>query len=140
VLTSISLSTAFTHFIGVEPEHAKALDDYEKSARSFHIETRYKAGECIFSTGTNSDGFYIVLSGSVVVLKDEKADEKDILSGAGRQQSTSRRNIVESSNQVSSVLSVGRIFGFVDFVLKRPRTFSTVAGSDNTLVAKVSNG
>jgi anti-anti-sigma regulatory factor len=140
VLTSISLSTAFTHFIGVEPEHAKALDDYEKSARSFHIETRFKAGECIFSTGTNSDGFYIVLSGSVVVLKDEKADEKDILSGAGRQQSTSRRNIVESSNQVSSVLSVGRIFGFVDFVLQRPRSFSTVAGSDNTLVAKVSIG
>lgn len=26
--------------------------------------------------------------------------------------------------------------GFVDFVLERPRTFSVVAGSDNTLVAK----
>lgn len=164
VLTSISLSTAFTHFIGVEPEHAKALEDYEKSGRSFHVETKFKAGETIFSAGTNSDGFFIVLSGTVVVLKDGKSEDKDILSGAGRQQSTSRRKIVENSSQVSSVLSVGRIFGesvmyhhkcsfvarltllllqlrcegFVDFVLQRPRTFSVVAGSENTLIAKVS--
>jgi hypothetical protein len=110
VLTSISLSTAFTHFIGVEPEHAKALEDYEKSGRSFHIEAKFNAGETIFLTGTHSDGFYVVLAGSVVVLKDGKAEEKEIVSGAGRQQSTLRQNIVES-NQISSVLSVGRIFG-----------------------------
>ena len=110
LLTSISLSTAFTHFIGVEPDHAQALEDYEKNGRPFHIETKFKAGDTIFSAGTHSDGFYIVLSGSVVVLKDGKADEGEILSGAGRQQSVVRRNIVES-NQISSILSVGRIFG-----------------------------
>lgn len=110
VLTSISLSTAFTHFIGVEPDHAQALEDYEKNGRPFHLETKFNAGEIIFSAGTHSEGFYIVLAGSVVVLKDGKVDQGDILSGAGRQQSVSRRNIVES-NQVSSVLSVGRIFG-----------------------------
>lgn len=109
VLTSISLSAAFTNFIGVQPDHAKALDDWEKSGKSFHIETKYNAGDTIFSAGTNADGFFIVLSGSVVVLKDGKNEDKDILSGAGRQQS-SRRNIVDGNN-VSSVLSVGRIFG-----------------------------
>lgn len=135
--TSISLSTAFTQF-GLEPDHVKALEEYEKSGKSFHSEAMYKAGEMIFSSGTNSDGFYIVLAGSVVVLKDGGSpDGNEILSGAGRQQFTSRRNIVENA-QVSSIHPVGRIFGFVDFVLQRPRTFSVVAGAENTVVAKVS--
>jgi hypothetical protein len=109
-ITSISLSTAFTHFIGVEPEHAKALEEYEKSKLSFHTETRYSLGETIFCSGTNSDGFYIVLSGSVVILKDGNPGSNEIVSGAGKQHFTTRRNIVESG-QVSRILSVGSIFG-----------------------------
>ena len=57
-----------------------------------------------------------------------------ILSGAGMQQIKQRRNVVESG-QVSQVFSVGSVFGFVDFVLKRQRTFSVIAGKD-ALVAK----
>lgn len=104
-LTSINLTTAFIHYIGVEPEHAKALEDYEKSGRSFHVEEKFKAGETIFSAETNSDGFYIVLSGCVVVLKDGKVDDGAIFSGAGKQQTSSKQNIAEKN------LSVGRIFG-----------------------------
>lgn len=104
-LTSINLSTAFIHYIGVEPEHAKALEDYEKSGRPFHVEEKFKAGETIFSAESNSDEFYIVLSGCVVVLKDGKVDDGAILSGAGRQQASSKQNIAEKN------LSVGRIFG-----------------------------
>eukprot|EP00804_Cyclotella_cryptica_P023747 CCRYP_011133-RA/>CCRYP_011133-RA protein AED:0.19 eAED:0.19 QI:245/0.75/0.77/1/0.75/0.77/9/246/723 len=134
-ITSISLSTAFTHFIGVEPDHAKALEEYEKSKLSFHTETRYKLGETIFCSGTNADGFYIVLSGSVVILKDGNRSDNEIVSGAGKQHVITRRNIIESG-QVSRILSVGSIFGFVDFVLQRPRTFSVVAGAENVLIAK----
>eukprot|EP00804_Cyclotella_cryptica_P022109 CCRYP_011586-RC/>CCRYP_011586-RC protein AED:0.10 eAED:0.10 QI:247/1/1/1/0.2/0.36/11/319/943 len=109
-ITSISLSTAFTHFIGVEPDHAKALEEYEKSKLSFHTETRYKLGETIFCSGTNADGFYIVLSGSVVILKDGNRSDNEIVSGAGKQHVITRRNIIESG-QVSRILSVGSIFG-----------------------------
>jgi hypothetical protein len=109
-ITSISLSTAFTHFIGVEPEHANALEEYEKSKLSFHTETRYSLGETIFCSGTHSDGFYIVLSGSVVILKHGNPGSNEIVSGAGKQHFTTRRNIVESG-QVSRILSVGSIFG-----------------------------
>jgi len=133
----ISLSTAFTHFLGLEPNDAAALIDYERGGNSFHSETLYKSGETIFATGTNTDGFFVVLSGSVVLLADERSPSgtpSAILSGAGRQQVKQRRNVVESG-QISRVLSVGTVFGFVDYILKRPRTFSVVAGKDS-LIAK----
>jgi len=135
--TPISLSTAFTHFLGIEPQEAAALIDYEKGGNSFHSETLYVAGETIFCSGTNADGFYVVLSGAVVVLVEGKTllPNDEILSGAGRQQvSNKRRNMLESG-QVSRVLSIGNIFGFVDFILQRPRSFSVVATKD-ALIAK----
>lgn len=135
--TGISLSTAFTHFLGLEPHDAAALIDYEKCGRAFHSETLYKAGETIFASATNSDGFFVVLSGSVVILGDRSDSggaSNAILSGAGMQHIKQRRNVVESG-QVSRVLSVGAVVGFVDFLLKRQRTFSVVAGKDS-LVAK----
>ncbi|KAL9190695.1 hypothetical protein ACHAXT_000401 [Thalassiosira profunda] len=128
----ISLSTAFTHFLGLDEQDANALVDYEKSGNSFHSETRYSSGETIFASGTNADGFFVVLSGSVVVLLDDRSTSgtsptKSILSGAGVQK-------IKLGMQ-GQMYSVGSVFGFVDFVLKRPRTFSVVAGKD-ALVAK----
>ena len=112
-IARISLSTAFTHFLGIEPQDAAALIDNEKGGKMFHSETVYNAGETIFSSGTNADGFYVVLSGSVVVLLEGKpldGSAYEILSGAGRQPIKQRQNMVESG-QVSRVLSVGSIFG-----------------------------
>ena len=129
----ISLSTAFTHFLGLEAHDAAALIDYEKYGKAFHSETLYKAGETIFASGTDADGFFVVLSGSVAVLSVSAASNA-ILSGAGMQRIKQRRNVVESG-QLSRVLSVGSVFGFVDFVLRRPRTFSVVAGKDS-IIAK----
>lgn len=127
----ITLSTAFTHFLGLEPHDAATLIEYEENGKAFHSETVYNAGETIFSTGTDADGFFVVLGGSVVILHDDQSSTSDaILSGAGLQQ-IRRRNVLERGQ----VLSVGRVFGFVDFVLKRPRSFSVVAGRDS-LVAK----
>ena len=73
----------------------------------------------------------------MVLLSDEpviSGTSNSILSGAGMQQIKQRRNVVECG-QVSQVLSVGSVFGFVDFILKRQRTFSVVAGKDS-LIAK----
>lgn len=128
--TSITLSTAFTHFIGLEPHHTAALIEYEKQGKAFHSEKHYKAGETIFLSGSDADGFFVVLGGSVVIILDDRPATAShaILSGAGLQH-VKRRNVLESG-QVSRVLSVGSVFGFVDFVLARPRTFSVVAGKD----------
>lgn len=54
--TGISLSTAFTHFLGLDKHDAAALIEYEKGGKSFHTETVYKAGETIFASSTNADG------------------------------------------------------------------------------------
>ena len=127
--TAISLSDAFTHFLGLEEDEAAALINYEKSGNMFHSERSYKDGDSIFESGTTADGFFVVLSGSVVILDDKPPGlgGNAILSGAGMQP-ISRRNM-------SRVMTVGSVFGFVDYVLKRPRTFSVVAGKDS-LVAK----
>lgn len=133
---SISLSAAFTHFVGLEPHHAAALTEYEKQGKTFHSEKQYKNGETIFLSGTDADGFFVVLGGSVVIVQDDRSvtSSHAILSGAGIQH-VKRRNVVLESGQASRVLSVGSVFGFVDFVLNRPRTFSVVAGKD-AIVAK----
>lgn len=120
----ISLSNAFTHFLGLDSNDASALIDYEKC---FTSEIHYKAGETIFATGSEGDGFYVVLSGSVMVLSEDRRDKS---SGAGVQRM--KRNMVESG-QLSRMLSVGSVFGFVDFILKRPRRFSAVAGKDSII-------
>ena len=109
--SAISLSTAFTHFLGLEEDKAAALIEYEKQGHMFHSETRYTAGKTIFSSGTEADGFYVVLSGSVIIVDDNQ-------SGKG------------------GTKPVGSMFGFVDFILNRPRTFSAIAGRD-TLIAMV---
>ena len=56
----ISLSTAFTTFLGLEKEDAAALVEYEKGHKAFHIETSYSKGETIFSSGDESDGFFVI--------------------------------------------------------------------------------
>lgn len=60
-----------------------------------------------------ADGFFVVLSGSVVVLVEGRSmtASNEIVSGAGRQQVAKQRRQVVESRQVSRVLSAGRIFG-----------------------------
>jgi len=133
--TGISLSTAFTNFLGLETHDAAALIDYEKRGKAFHTENLYSTGAIVFSSGADADGFFVVLSGSVVILLDDRSvSNSSIRSGAGVKQNVKRRNVLESG-QISRVLSVGTVFGFVDFVLKRPRQFTVVAWRD-ALVAK----
>ena len=133
--SGISLLIAFTHFLGLEEHDAAALMDYEKRGKAFHSEILFNAGDTVFTSGTDADGFFVVLSGSVVILIDDSQTQRtpSVRSGAGLKQ-IKRRNVLESG-QISRVLSPGTIFGFVDYVLKKPRTFSAVAWKDS-LVAK----
>ena len=136
---TISLSDAFTNFLGLEEKSAATLVEYEKHGRSFHTETMYTSGQTIFSPGLNSDGFYVVLSGTVniqaVQLDDRYGGSQTIISGAGMQ-TLQRPNMI--IGQTTRILSVGSVFGFVDYILQRPRSFHVVGGAKNALVAKVS--
>lgn len=136
---AISLSNAFTNFLGLEEKSAAALVEYEENGRLFHTETMYSAGQTIFCPGTNSDSFFVVLSGTVAVLLDDRfGRSQTIISGAGMQKLQRPKMNVFQAGQISRVLSVGSIFGFVDYILQRPRSFHVVAGAKNALVAKVS--
>jgi CRP-like cAMP-binding protein len=132
--TGISLSTAFTNFLGLDAHDASALIDYEKRGKAFHTEDLYTTGATVFSSGSEADGFFVVLSGSVVILLNERSEGDDSIHSAAGVKHVKRRNVLESG-QISRVLSVGTVFGFVDFVLKRPRQFTVVAWRD-ALVAK----
>jgi len=135
---TISLSNAFTNFLGLEEKSAAALVEYERNGRLFHTETMYTSGQTIFCPGTNSDSFFVVLSGTVAVLLDDRfGASQTILSGAGMQKLQRPMNMFQAG-QISRVLSVGSIFGFVDYILQRPRSFHVVAGAKNALVAQVS--
>lgn len=135
--SAISLSTAFTHYLGLDQSDTSALINYENDGKAFHTETYYESGDTIFASGeeAEADAFYVVLSGSVVLLADASVNRGSnaILSGAGMQHVKQRRSSGAGIGQVSRALSVGSVFGFVDFVLKRPRTFSVVAGKDSLI-------
>ena len=76
--------------------------DYEKQGKAFHSEILYNVGDTVFTSGTEADGFFVVLSGSVVILMDDSKTQ------AGLKQ-IKRRNVLES-DQISRVLSPGTIF------------------------------
>jgi hypothetical protein len=93
------------------------------------------------------------LKGAVAVridVDDPRFREKSsthISSGAGLVRSTgsisnmldpSIRDVSDTSfTVVTSVWPVGGIFGYVDFLLERPRHFSTVATQNGTIIAKI---
>ena len=135
VNSRISLSTAFTTFLGLEKEDAEALVEYEKGHKAFHIETLYTKGETIFSSGDKSDGFFVILQGSIIVLLDDasRGGASTIFSGGGIRVRNRRR--ITESGKASRVQTVGSVFGFVDYVLNRNRSFTVVAGKE-CLVAK----
>jgi hypothetical protein len=93
------------------------------------------------------------LKGAVAVkidADDPRFREKSrthVASGAGLVRSSrsisnmldpSIRNTSDSTlTVVTSVWPVGGIFGYVDFLLERPRHFSTVATQNGTIIAKI---
>jgi CRP-like cAMP-binding protein len=144
------LSGVFGRILSSSPEEINILRAFD--GQTYHSEHTYDAGEEIFRKGSESDCFNVVISGAVAVAiaKDDPRhgvykNNMKIVSGAGPvQQKKSSSALMEPSIQddheivVASVWPVGGVFGYVDFLLGRPRNFTAVATQDGTVVAKMS--
>lgn len=156
-----TLSTVFTEYLGLEDSDILLFEKYENSVGTLHDELVLKSGETIFSTGDDPDAFYIILSGSIVVhrqeitkkltmskisyekpeLKTQQSNEHKIVTGAGALTHSMRKHSfadkTDELGEQKKYLQLGSVFGFVDFILGKKRSFGAVAKSDDTVVAKV---
>lgn len=133
-----AISTIITHTLGLNEEERRILKTLEDER--YCSEKHLKAGEVVFSKDTYPSSFYIVLKGSVAVCASSQ--KGPIVSGAGpvkrqeRRVSTMLDPSVGRDGSLSSIFPVGSIFGYLDFMLERPRRFQTVGGQEGTIVAK----
>jgi SulP family sulfate permease len=138
-----TLAEVFSFILGLREEDKKLLDSL--SDETYHQEMEYNAGDCIFPKDTHSDSFGVVLKGAVANVREELSSHltTHIVSGAGKVSLTgtgrSTSNLMDQGDigHVRSFLSVGGIFGFVDFLLEHHRSFRSVASRDKTVVAKI---
>lgn len=144
-----SLAFVFSRILGCSPEEEKTLS--KLNWKRYHEEINMHAGQDVFLPNSHSDGFYVVLNGAVALAidqKDPRHKEKSrtqIVSGAGVVRNftsnglnlSMRQDCALSQMVVTGIWPVGGIFGYVDFLLERPRYYRTVATEDGTVVAKV---
>lgn len=143
-----SLSAVFSRLLGSPHSDIPILRELD--GMKYHCEINYEPGEIIFEKGTEPDGFLVVLQGAaaVAISSDDPrfqsySSKRHIVSGAGRvQQRKTSSSFVESSLEedevvVASLWPVGGVFGYVDFLLDRPRNFTAVATQESTVVAKM---
>jgi len=91
--------------------------------KSFYDEINFDSGDIILQKDMPTDAFYIVLKGAVAAIR--KLDET--------------KGTELNRGTVTGLLQMGAVFGFVDFLLERPRTINVVAVSKHkTTVAKIS--
>jgi CRP-like cAMP-binding protein len=121
-----------------ERNAVKILED-----ERYYSELHLQAGQLVFNKDTHPSSFYIVLKGSVAVATTESPQKDDggIVSGAGPVKGYSSRkwldpNVEMPQGSLSSIWPVGGIFGYVDYMLERPRKFRAVSAQDGTIVAK----
>lgn len=138
-----SISTIISHILGLDENEQKIVE--VMNDERYHKEVKYHAGELVFSKDTIPTSFYIVLKGCVAVATLEASHKGPILSGAGPVQQSRRSSaLMDPSMQMHkdgsliSLWPVGGVFGYVDFMLERPRRFRTVAAQDDTVCAKIS--
>ena len=137
-----TVSSVFSHILGLETKDRKLLDYFDHQGSHAAVQNmQLHSGKLVFAKGDPTDAFYVVLSGTVAVLLDEKGghgSSKQILSGAGAVEPRAvAREGSDLTDKVGTFLRVGSIFGFCDFVLERARVFGVVAVKDGTVVARV---
>jgi CRP-like cAMP-binding protein len=144
-----TLASVFGRILGSSSEEMKILQLFD--GMRYHTEMDYEPGQEVFFKGSKSDGFYVVLHGAVAVsIKEDDPrhqvyrNNASIVSGAGPvKQQKSQSHLIESALRqdddivVASVWPVGGVFGYVDFLLHRPRVFTAVATQEGTVVAKL---
>jgi len=144
VVPKETLSHIFAHVLGLtgsEISKLSCLDD-----RAFHDEVTYNEGKAVFRRDTNADAFFVVLKGAVALVREDyiKAHAPSkIVSGAGEvKMSLSPKGKIKKAKEIGdirAILQVGTLFGYVDFLLERPRTFGVMATQDGTVLAKVTH-
>lgn len=146
-----TLAFVFSRILGCSTQEEITLN--KLNGNRYHEELELRAGQEVFSTHSHSEAFYVVLKGAVAITidrEDPRHAEKSrtrIVSGAGLVRhlgSTStfldpsiRQDSATSPMVVTCLWPVGGIFGYVDFLLERPRCFHTVATQRGTVVAKI---
>ena len=135
-----SITTVISHVLGLDSEERKIVEALEDER--YHSTLHLGAGDLVFAQSTYPNAFYLVLKGSVAVSKRGSQRQSRIVTGAGpvSQPGSSSRLLGQSlSDMDGSLISfwpVGGVFGYVDYMLERPRRFQTVAAHDRTIVAR----
>jgi len=138
-----TLPHVFSHILGLHDSELSKLSVLER--QEFHEEVIFNEGVVIFRRDTDADAFFIVLKGAVALVREDyikpNRQHSKIISGAGQVQMSQSplRNAKEIGGDIRAILSVGTIFGFVDFLLERPRTFGVFASQEGTILAKISH-
>ncbi len=136
-----AITTIISHMLGLEQDERKVLRALEDER--YHEEITFKAGQLVINKDTYPGAFYMVLKGSVAVTTSGVKNRK-IVSGAGPVQHQSRASAMldpslkMNDDALLSIWPVGGVFGYVDYILERPRRFKAVAAQDGTICAKFS--
>mmetsp|Transcript_4349 Transcript_4349/g.5009 ORF Transcript_4349/g.5009 Transcript_4349/m.5009 type:complete len:1009 (+) Transcript_4349:92-3118(+) len=129
------LSVIVGRMLGLdEPDNQHILESFDPGGIAEVDEQEFHEGAKIFSKNEVSDSFFVVLSGCVGVCKNpsrEAQKKRMILPPLGKIQK-------EEFPDVLSYVSVGGVFGYVDFALERRRSFNVICQKDGTVVAKLS--
>lgn len=147
-----SLSYVFGRILGLSEDEERMLDPLESDRYRENL-VDLAAGTEIFAQKTHADAFYVVLKGYTAVAlasgdprrRTMRKRQGPIISGGGLvPRNGSRSNLLDplfmgsdTNILAASIWPVGGVFGFVDFLLERPRSFRTVATRDGTSVAKM---
>lgn len=106
------LSEIFARVLGIESRDEKyLLESFDMGGSAEIDEIELSEGQKIFSEHEISDGFFVVLRGSITISRMEEQRQ------SGRPPTLSIRSDASS-------LSVGGIFGYVDFAIQRRRSFN----------------
>ena len=139
-----TLPHIFSHVLGLHDSEIAKLSVLER--QEFHEEVVCHEGDVIFRRDTNADAFFVVLKGAVALVREDYIKpntNSTIISGAGQvQMSQSPLRTLKKAKEIGdirAILQIGTIFGYVDFLLERPRTFGVIASQDGTILAKISH-
>jgi CRP-like cAMP-binding protein len=148
-----SLPNILAHMLGTSTEIKEVLDRLEDGR--YHEERDSKSGDFVFQMKSHSDAFYVVLQGCIAnsthTSYASNRQQESVFSGAGLVHSSGRLNSTDNLfdtasvdqqgqdvvKSVATLWRVGGIFGYLDFLLERPRTFRAVATQDGTRLARV---
>ena len=105
------------------------FSDEEKSklVNTKGIFEKYKVGDIIISEGDTGSALFVVLTGTIEIVKSAVANVKD-----------GHISLQEPEKITIAELKAGSIFGEVSLISNRPRNTSAVADSSQVVVMKIS--